>query len=168
MDQDKRAKDYWAWMDGKEGNDTEDITANPDKVAEHGSGILSEEDSEKIELYWKLVDKGIFNLLSSRQRRIWKLKFVSWIPEEEIAKRLGIELSTVRSHLARAAAKIRNEMIAKGDPLWAESAHLTNGFKKKLVTKGQAPTDKEFSERLENSKKEIRDFYRKHPEIEEE
>jgi len=54
---------------------------------------------------WQAVDK-----LSAQQRAVFVLRFVDEMELDEIARTLGMNLSTVKSHLYRALAIIRERM----------------------------------------------------------
>jgi len=56
---------------------------------------------------------GAVNDLSSQQRTVFVLRFVEELELEEIATTLGMNLSTVKSHLYRALAIVRERMGGK-------------------------------------------------------
>jgi RNA polymerase sigma-70 factor, ECF subfamily len=60
--------------------------------------------SEQMNLIWKTVAQ-----LSPRQRTIFVLRFVDEMGLHEIAESTGLPISTVKSHLYRALATIRNK-----------------------------------------------------------
>jgi RNA polymerase sigma-70 factor, ECF subfamily len=57
---------------------------------------------------WKAVDE-----LSAQQRSVFVLRFVEEMELEEIAETIGMNLSTVKSHLYRALAILRERMGGK-------------------------------------------------------
>jgi RNA polymerase sigma-70 factor, ECF subfamily len=57
---------------------------------------------------WRAVDR-----LSAQQRGVFVLRFVEELELEEIAGTLGMNLSTVKSHLYRALAVVRDRMGGK-------------------------------------------------------
>jgi|SRR5581483_1128092 len=153
-----------------EGNFPESVEANPDQLSEDDVLIqkseLSEEQEEQVSAYYRAVSRGILRKLAPRQREIWKLRFFKWCSEEEIVEKLGISLSAVRSHLARAGVKIREEIERqKRKKEMLDGDYFKAGFKKKIKTRGETNTDKEFGDRLERGQKEIDAFCRKHPEL---
>lgn len=166
---------YWHYVANKgsymqDGDMKEDADANPDQLSEDDTLIkkaeLSEQDEEDLASYYKLVNAGILKRLAPRQREVWKLRFFRWCSEDEIATKLGISLSAVRSHLARAAVKIKEEIERQQERKQRlDGNYFNDGFKKGVHAVGEAKTDKEFGDRLEKSKAEIDDFCRRHPEL---
>ncbi len=62
---------------------------------------------EKVAAVWRAVEK-----LSTQQRTVFALRFVEEMELEEIAETLEMNLSTVKSHLYRALAIVRERMEA--------------------------------------------------------
>ncbi len=169
---------YWYYvMNGPhqslEGNFPEQVDANPDQLAEEDTLIqkseLTDEQEEQVSEYYRAIARGVLRKLPTRQRQVWKLRFFKWCSEEEIMEQLGLTLSTVRTHLSRAAEKIKKE-IEKQQKKKAmlNGNYFNDGFKKKLDSRGTNEVDKEFSERLEKSQKEIDAFCKKHSELKKE
>jgi RNA polymerase sigma-70 factor (ECF subfamily) len=63
---------------------------------------------EKVAAVWRTVEK-----LSAQQRTVFSLRFVEEMELDEIAETLGMNLSTVKSHLYRALAIVRERMEGK-------------------------------------------------------
>lgn len=63
---------------------------------------------EKVAAVWRAVEK-----LSAQQRTVFALRFVQEMELEEIAETLEMNLSTVKSHLYRALAIVRERMEAR-------------------------------------------------------
>lgn len=167
---------YWSWVNEHAGNMAdshlvrEDAEANPDSLSEGDAFVykneLTDEQEEQISAYYKVISGGVLRKLAPRQREIWKLRFFRWCSEEEIAEKLGISLSAVRTHLTRAADKIKVEIEKqKKKKQMMNGNYFNDGFKKKIHTKGETKTDKEFGERLEKAQEEIDEFCKKHPEL---
>lgn len=167
---------YWGYVREKYSGNSEDgtckeaIDANPDQLSEEDTiikkSVLSDEDEEKVSSYYKLVNAGILKKLAPRQREVWKLRFFRWCDEQEISEKLGISLSAVRSHLTRAGAKIKEEIIKQQKKkAMLDGNYFNDGFKKQIHSIGETKTDKEFGDRFEKSQKEIDDFCKRHPEL---
>jgi RNA polymerase sigma-70 factor, ECF subfamily len=60
---------------------------------------------EKVAAVWRTVEN-----LSAQQRMVFALRFVEEMELDEIAETLGMNLSTVKSHLYRALAIVRERM----------------------------------------------------------
>ncbi len=166
---------YWYYvMNGPhqslEGHFPEQADANPDSLAEEDTLIqkseLTDEQEEQVSEYYKAIARGVLRKLPTRQRQIWKLRFFKWCSEEEIMEQLNLSLSTVRTHLSRAAEKIKQE-IEKQQKKKAmlNGNYFNDGFKKRLDSRGASSIDAEFSERLERAQPEIDAFVKKHPEL---
>lgn len=165
---------YWHYvMNGhsnSEGRYSEHVDANPDQLSEEDTiikqSVLSDEDENNLASYYRLVSQGILRKLAPRQREIWKLRFFRWCVDEEIAEKLGISLSAVRAHLARAGVKIKEEIEKQQKIKRRMDGHYFNdGFKKSIHIQGQSKTDADFEKRLIGSEKEIDNFCQKHPEL---
>lgn len=166
---------YWHYVLNKpsylqDGDVKEDIDANPDQLSEEDTIIhkskLTDEQEEDLASYYRLVNAGILKKLAPRQREVWKLRFFRWCSEEEIVEKLGISLSAVRSHLARAGAKIKEEILKQQKKKQMLNGNYFNdGFKKQVHSVGESKTDEEFGDRLEKGQKEIDEFCKKHPEL---
>jgi RNA polymerase sigma-70 factor (ECF subfamily) len=63
---------------------------------------------DQVAMVWKAVDE-----LSAQQRSVFVLRFVDEMELEEIAETIGMNLSTVKSHLYRALAILRERMGGK-------------------------------------------------------
>jgi RNA polymerase sigma-70 factor, ECF subfamily len=63
---------------------------------------------DQVAAVWKAVDE-----LSAQQRSVFVLRFVEELELEEIAETIGMNLSTVKSHLYRALAILRERMGGK-------------------------------------------------------
>jgi RNA polymerase sigma-70 factor, ECF subfamily len=63
---------------------------------------------DQVTAVWKAVDE-----LSAQQRSVFVLRFVEEMELEEIAETIGMNLSTVKSHLYRALAILRERMGGK-------------------------------------------------------
>lgn len=63
---------------------------------------------EKVAAVWRAVDK-----LSAQQRTVFALRFVEEMELDDIAETLAMNLSTVKSHLYRALAIVRERMEAE-------------------------------------------------------
>jgi RNA polymerase sigma-70 factor, ECF subfamily len=63
---------------------------------------------DQVAMVWKAVDE-----LSAQQRSVFVLRFVEEMELEEIAETIGMNLSTVKSHLYRALAILRERMGGK-------------------------------------------------------
>jgi RNA polymerase sigma-70 factor, ECF subfamily len=63
---------------------------------------------DQVAAVWKAVDE-----LSPQQRTVFVLRFVDEMELEEIAETIGMNLSTVKSHLYRALAILRERMGGK-------------------------------------------------------
>jgi RNA polymerase sigma-70 factor, ECF subfamily len=63
---------------------------------------------DQVTAVWKAVDD-----LSAQQRSVFVLRFVEEMELEEIAETIGMNLSTVKSHLYRALAILRERMGGK-------------------------------------------------------
>ena len=63
---------------------------------------------DQVAAMWQAVDQ-----LSTHQRTVFTLRFVEEMELEEIAETIGMNLSTVKSHLYRALAILRERMGGK-------------------------------------------------------
>ncbi|HSY01288.1 MAG TPA: RNA polymerase sigma factor [Acidobacteriaceae bacterium] len=77
----------------------------PDGRTTPESAVLAR---DQVALVWKAVDE-----LSAQQRSVFVLRFVDEMELEEIAETIGMNLSTVKSHLYRALAILRERMGGK-------------------------------------------------------
>jgi RNA polymerase sigma-70 factor (ECF subfamily) len=60
---------------------------------------------EKVKAVWRVVDK-----LSGRQKAVFLLRYVEEMEISEIARSAGLSEGTVKAHLSRASAKVRQEL----------------------------------------------------------
>lgn len=166
---------YWGWIQKHQASDSDGTPyeardANPDQLNEEEVLIqkteLTEEQEDALNSYYKLIEKGVLKKLSPRQREVWRLKFFSMLTDEEISKKLDLNLSSVRVHVARAAAKIRAELEKQQlQKDYMAGKYFNDGFKKNSHEVGEAKTDKLMAERLSNHRAEIESFCKKHPEL---
>jgi RNA polymerase sigma-70 factor, ECF subfamily len=77
----------------------------PDGRTTPESAVLAR---DQVAMVWKAVDE-----LSAQQRSVFVLRFVDEMELEEIAETIGMNLSTVKSHLYRALAILRERMGGK-------------------------------------------------------
>ncbi len=81
----------------------EEVTAAATNQADpHASPERALEARQEVAAVWLAVDE-----LSPQQRSIFLLRFVEEMPLREIARAMGVEVGTVKSHLARAVGAIR-------------------------------------------------------------
>lgn len=64
---------------------------------------------EQVKAVWRVVEQ-----LSPRQRSVFLLRFVEEMELAEIARATGLSEGTVKAHLARALARVRETMKGKG------------------------------------------------------
>ncbi len=94
------------WFLSNEGEDGQELIASvADDEAFIPESIL--QDMEKRRLIWEIIDG-----LSDMQRLCVIAYYYQERKQEEIAEELGIPINTVKSHLNRAKAKIKQEVLA--------------------------------------------------------
>lgn len=175
MSKNQEHSPYWTWVArhskyDSNGNAYESTDANPDHLSEEDILIhrseLTDEQEECVAAYYQAIARGALKKLAPRQREVWKMHFFRWCSEEEISLELGLSVKTVRKHLELAAEKIKIEVDKqKKKRERLNGNYFNDGFKKKVEVRGEAPTDKEFGERLLKHEAEIDKFCKKHPEL---
>lgn len=106
-------KDYWR---NRRMQFWRQTRVNAIDIAEASEWLASGERSaeqrilaqEQVRFVWKAVEK-----LSERQRTVFLLRFVEEKDLNEIAAATGLNEGTIKAHLSRALARIRNELGGK-------------------------------------------------------
>ncbi len=84
----------------------EEATAAATDLADpHASPERALEARQEVAAVWSAADE-----LSPQQRAVFLLRFVEEMPLGEIARAMGVEVGTVKSHLARAVGAIRRRL----------------------------------------------------------
>lgn len=103
-------KDYWRNRRIQFWRQTRNNAVDADEASEWlPSGERSAEArlmaQEQVKAIWRVVDG-----LSARQRTVFLLRYVEEMELGEIAQAIGLSEGTVKAHLSRALAKVREEM----------------------------------------------------------
>lgn len=106
-------KDYWRNRRIQFWRQTRSNAVDLDEASEWlPSGERSAEArlmaKEQVKAVWRVVAG-----LSARQRTVFLLRYVEEMELEEIAQATGLSAGTVKAHLSRALAKVREEMKDK-------------------------------------------------------
>ena len=98
--QKSRRQSFWRRLMGSTGDAAEAAAASvPDRRASPERALLAREEARAVA---RAVDQ-----LPARQREVFLLRFVEEMTLEEIAQATGLETGTVKSHLSRALAALR-------------------------------------------------------------
>lgn len=90
--------------------DGEDALAVAQEIPDPGASPLRHLMArERLQAVWGAVER-----LSTNQRSAFVLRFVEDMSIEEISQTMGIEIGTVKSHLARALAAVRRRVKENG------------------------------------------------------
>ncbi|MGB9610839.1 MAG: RNA polymerase sigma factor [Bryobacteraceae bacterium] len=98
-----RSRRWQFWRRRPDGNDEELILAMTPTLEPDGEAqVFGREIGERL--------RAALERLSPRQRAVFVLRHFDDCPLEEIAAQLGLDVGTVKAHLARAVAKLREEL----------------------------------------------------------
>lgn len=104
-----RRSAFWRRLFARQRGD-EDALDRAERVPDPGASPLRQVLArEQLQAVWSAAEG-----LSASQRTAFVLRFVEEMPIEEIARTMGVEPGTVKSHLARALAAVRKQMKEKG------------------------------------------------------
>lgn len=104
---------------------TENVAANPDVLSEENgfNPWKQEQDEDNDELlgaYYRALANGVLATLSARERAVWKLVFFENLSENKAAEKLGVNRSTIRTHLKTAGPKILRAVTKERRRKWTK------------------------------------------------
>jgi RNA polymerase sigma-70 factor (ECF subfamily) len=98
-----RSRRWWFWRRRPEREDERMILAmTPDTTPSAEDKLFAKEIAARL--------ASALRTLSERQRSVFVLKHYEDLSLEEIAGILGLDVGTVKAHMARAVAKLRNQL----------------------------------------------------------